>query len=767
VKKDKDISKDSAELRHKAEERLKEDETSAHAARMGEDAQRLVHELQVHQIELELQNEELRQARADVEVGLQQHVDLYDFAPVGYFTLDREGLIRQVNLTGAGLLGMERARLVGTRFGLFVSTQTRAEFNSFLQRAFETRTKETCEVGLLTQTDGPLYVRIESGECKAGDECRIALSDITERKQIEDTRMFLLETGWSALGEDFFQSLARYLAGTLGMDFICIDRLTGDRLSAETVAVYFDGVFEDNMAYALKDTPCGDVMGKTVCSFPKDVRHLFPKDEVLRNMKAEAYIGTTLWSSQGEPIGLIAMISRKPLANPKPAETILQVVSIRAAGELERRQTEEALEKTREQVTRIFESISDAFLALDGDWRFTYVNNEAERILLKSREELVGANIWDQFPETVGTPFQTECERAVREGIAVQFEARYPRLERWFEVRAYPYEGGLSVYLQDTTERRAAQDILALASERYAHIADVLQQTLIPPPLPTQPAGYEIAARYQPALAEAEVGGDFYDLIDLGNGRLGIVIGDIVGKGLRAAARVAAAVHTMRSYAFLDERPSWVMTLTNSALFRGQAADSDMLTAFYAMLDIQTGELVYTNAGHVQPLVSHPDGSVELLTEGGPMLMGTKTAVYPEGRLSLQSGDLIVLVTDGITESRVAGQPGLFGSEGIVDSLSRNMDATTEQIAAALLEDAESYANGALRDDAVILLIRKLSTAEENDHGTDARNQHTTVDPGVQARQRLTGGYRRAASGGGTSAERDECPAVGVRGDHG
>ncbi len=727
----KHTSEDSAELRRRAEERLEEHEAADANSRTAEDAQRLVHELQVHQIELELQNEELRRARAEVEVGLQQHVDLYDFAPVGYFTLDREGVIRQVNLTGAGLLGMERSRLVGARFGLFVSTENRPEFNAFLERAFQGGIKETCEVGLLTQADGPLYARIESGECKAGDECRIALSDITERRQLHDARTFLLQTGWSASGDDFFHSLARYLAETLGMDFICIDRLTGDRLSAQTVAVYSDGKFVDNVAYTLKDTPCGDVVGKTVCSFPKGVRDLFPKDEVLQEMKAEAYVGTTLWDSKGQPIGLIAMISRKPLANPTPAESILQLVAIRAAGELKRRQAEEALGKTREQVTRIFESISDAFFALDRDWHFTYVNNEAARILLKSQKELVGTVIWDQFPAAVGTPFQTEYERAMREGIAVQFEAFYPPFDRWYEVRAYPYEGGLSVYFRDSTDRRAAQDILVLASERYAHIAEVLQQTLIPPPLPTQPAGYEIAARYQPAMSEAEVCGDFYDLIDLGDDKIGVVIGDVVGKGLRAAGRVAAAVHTMRSYAFLDERPSWVMTLTNNALFRGAAADSDLLTAFYAVLDTRAGEFIYTNAGHVQPLLRHGDGSVETLTEGGPMLMGYRAAVYEEGRRKLQPSDLIVLVTDGITESRIAGQPGLFGTEGILDSLDRNAGASTEQIATGLLDDAQAYAEGALRDDAVIVVIRKLMTGEENDHGTDGSDQQAEVDPRV------------------------------------
>ena len=88
------------------------------------------------------------------------------------------------------------------------------------------------------------------------------------------------------------------------MDFVCIDRLEGDCLVAQTLAIYHNGRFEDNVTYDLKDTPCGDVVGKTICSFLKDVRHLFPKDAVLQELMAESYLGTTLWSSDGKPIGL-------------------------------------------------------------------------------------------------------------------------------------------------------------------------------------------------------------------------------------------------------------------------------------------------------------------------------------------------------------------------------------------------------------------------------------------------------------------------------
>jgi PAS domain S-box-containing protein len=216
--------------------------------------------------------------------------------------------------------------------------------------------------------------------------------DVTERKRIEDTLRFLLECDSKASGEDFFQALTRHLAQSLNMDYVCIDRLEEGLLVAETVAVHFDGAFEDNVSYTLKDTPCGDVVEKAVCCFEKDVRNLFPKDVVLQKIMAESYVGTVLWDSQGRQIGLIAIIGRKPLADPKLATSILQLVAVRAAGELERRQAEDALRESKEDLSRA------QAVAQVGSWRLNVERNE----LLWSDEN------WRIFGVPLGTPLTYE-----------------------------------------------------------------------------------------------------------------------------------------------------------------------------------------------------------------------------------------------------------------------------------------------------------------------------------------------------------------------
>jgi PAS domain-containing protein len=347
-----DQSASTPDLRRRAEAQLKGPRAADGGQRSADEVARLVLELEVHQIELELQNEELRTSRAAVETGLAHYADLYDFAPTGYLTLDRAGTIRQVNLTGAQLLGVARSQLVQRRFGLFVVESDRPAFNDFLAKVFASENSERCEVTLARAGLPPVVVRIEATRSADGQECRAVALDITARRESDAVLTFLARYSDAKPGEGFFAALARYLAMNLGMDFVCIDRLEGDGLTARTLAVWSDGKFEDNVSYALKDTPCGEVVGKQVCCFPASVCKFFPLDTVLKDLRAESYVGVSLFGHSGTPIGLIAVIGRRPLANRPQAEAILQLVAVRAAGELERQDAEAALAAQVDELRR-------------------------------------------------------------------------------------------------------------------------------------------------------------------------------------------------------------------------------------------------------------------------------------------------------------------------------------------------------------------------------------------------------------------------------
>lgn len=188
-----------ADLRRQAEQRLREGRPQDHVRRSPEDLDRLVHELQVHQVELELQNEELLRSREEVESAAREYTELYDFAPVGFFTLDREGSILRTNLTGSALLGVERSRLVGRLFESFVAGGLRPVFADFLGQVFAGKATEPCELGLRTAAKPDLFAQLEALRTEDGQECRLAVMDITARRRAEEAREELVRDLQAAL----------------------------------------------------------------------------------------------------------------------------------------------------------------------------------------------------------------------------------------------------------------------------------------------------------------------------------------------------------------------------------------------------------------------------------------------------------------------------------------------------------------------------------------------------------------------------------------
>ncbi len=185
-------SVDAAELRRRAEGRLRAQRRKTALPRTDADTQKLLHELQVHQIELEMQNAELQDARDRMETMLDKYTDLYDFAPVGYFSISEKGVILEVNLTGAALLGVERSRLINRRLSRFVASMNRPDFFALLERVFAEPGKQVCEASLLKEGGTPFWADIQATSAASlqGERkwCRVAVSDITVLKRAEEAQ---------------------------------------------------------------------------------------------------------------------------------------------------------------------------------------------------------------------------------------------------------------------------------------------------------------------------------------------------------------------------------------------------------------------------------------------------------------------------------------------------------------------------------------------------------------------------------------------------
>ena len=239
-------------LRARAEAMLRTTGTDIEAM-APEDVQRLVQELQIHQVELELQNEELREAQIALAESRDRYSDLYDFAPVGYLTLDHNGKILEANLTAAKMLGVERARLVGTKISKFVARDFQDQWFLHRQAVFSGETRHTCELNMLRADGTERVIRLESvahpePEAAAAEDgsamalvCRTALIDITERK---------IAKRWKAEAERLRQMVEYLPAGAVyvaGEDILMnrvAEEITGfARNELQTLDQWFEALY--------------------------------------------------------------------------------------------------------------------------------------------------------------------------------------------------------------------------------------------------------------------------------------------------------------------------------------------------------------------------------------------------------------------------------------------------------------------------------------------------------------------------------------------
>ncbi|OHB77450.1 MAG: hypothetical protein A2Z25_19175 [Planctomycetes bacterium RBG_16_55_9] len=176
-------------LRKKAENQLDKKIEKLQEQSAG-DFKRVLHELSVHQIELEMQNEELRRTQQELEASRAKYADLYDFAPIGYFTFDTEGHVIEANLTGCQMLGIKRKDLIGKPFTLFVDKASQDEFYLHRRAALTPGLKQTCEITLVRKDKEKFAARLESVTVLDADEnvvhSRVVVIDVTERKRAEE-----------------------------------------------------------------------------------------------------------------------------------------------------------------------------------------------------------------------------------------------------------------------------------------------------------------------------------------------------------------------------------------------------------------------------------------------------------------------------------------------------------------------------------------------------------------------------------------------------
>ena len=216
--------------------------------------------------------------------------------------------------------------------------------------------------------------------------------------------------------------------------------------------------------------------------------------------------------------------------------------------------------------------------------------------------------------------------------------------------------------------------------------------------------GFDMAAVVEPAY---EVGGDYYDFIPLGNDRWAFAMADVSGKGAPAALVVAAMRATLYTLAKRELALRAILQRANEFIYASTGPRAKYVTLFYAVLDLQARRFLYINAGHLPPIVLRASGDVELLRSGGFPLGFFDNPRYFEQFVKLESGDMLCLYTDGITEASNENDEE-YGRERLVEVLRRHQGSSSSEVCRAVLADASHYSDRAFSDDATVLVIRAV-----------------------------------------------------------
>jgi len=273
---------------------------------------------------------------------------------------------------------------------------------------------------------------------------------------------------------------------------------------------------------------------------------------------------------------------------------------------------------------------------------------------------------------------------------------------------------GLVTYTYEQMRRQIeAAAVVRARLEQEMSLAREIQMGLLPKAFPKIPGldifGFTVPSRH--------VGGDCYDVIDLGHGRLAITIGDVSGKGTPAAILMANVQASVRALAETGMPESLLIERVNRIVC-SSTDDGVFITFFYCVLDANSGELSYVNAGHNPPFTLRSDGTRVELTKGGLVLGFTPNARYEEGRATVGPGGGLVLFTDGITEAANA-EGEMFGDERFRDVVVRHRGRPAREIEERVYSSVTRFADGAPQTDDLTMVVVKMAGATV---ATDAGN---------------------------------------------
>jgi PAS domain S-box-containing protein len=229
---------------------------------------------------------------------------------------------------------------------------------------------------------------------------------------IEKILYFITHKKWTESIEDFFPSLVTFLGETLGFDYTLVGELLAGGETVKTVGFYADGDILPNIEYSLVGTPCENIVGQSLCNYPRGIQEIFPEHSLLMEMKAQSYVGIPLWDTQGDPIGLIALIGKSEFTgDARMVEMALEIAAVRCAHELEHMRADQELRESERRFRDIAKTMPSWIWEVDTNGVYTYASPKVKSVLGYEPQEIVGKTPFDLMPleeaQKIQAAFQT------------------------------------------------------------------------------------------------------------------------------------------------------------------------------------------------------------------------------------------------------------------------------------------------------------------------------------------------------------------------
>ncbi|TCR26306.1 PAS domain S-box-containing protein [Streptomyces sp. BK205] len=607
---------------------------------------------------------------------------LLEAAPDAMVIVDDTGTIRLVNAQTEALFGYQREELLGHPVELLVPGRFRTHHTAHRNGYAHNQQVRPMGAGLdlyglrKDGTEFPVEISLSPLETTDGLLVSAAVRDVSERKAAEERFRGLLEAAPDAM-------------------VIVDDTGTIRLVNAQTEAL-FGYQREELLGHPVELLVPGRFRTHHTAH-----RNGYAHNQQVRPMGA----GLDLYGLRKDGTEFPVEISLSPL---ETTDGLLVSAAVRDVSE--RKTAEERIN----ELAALVESSQDAILAKTLDGRITYWNAAAQRLYGFTADEVMGRHVSVLAPSARRHEITVLLER-LRQGEKVEhFETL--RLTRSgalldVDVTLWPTRAadgavvGACAIVRDISDRKRAEAELKELYEQQRHIALTLQRSLMgtPPAIP----GLATASRYRPATQGAGVGGDWFDLIPLGAGRVGVLIGDVMGRGLEAAAVMGQLRSAAHALAKTGLQPRQLMQAMDAVVADLDVPDQ-LVTCCYLVIAADTGEVTMCSAGHLPVLVAVPGLPTRTLPAPVNAPLGVGGVIYEQCSSTIEPGATLVLYTDGLVET-----PGTDIEEKLTQLVATldelptavpDLETAADHVLSTLLPDADGH-------DDVTLLLTQLPAA--------------------------------------------------------